>query len=226
MSKSQPEKIKEFLVNSPENRPKAIFLFAHGAGNGMSTPFMETIAKGITRAGVRVVRFHFPYMEEMVRSGKQTAPNGGGILRKCFSEVITHWIERENIPGKSIIIGGKAMGARAASKIADDHKVAGVICFGYPFHPPRKPNSYRIKNLQTTQTPTLICQGERDPKGRLEEIQRLNLSTSVQFHWLTDGDSDFKPRKNSVKTLDENMNETIEASNNFISGILKPRDKQ
>ncbi len=53
--------IKEFLVDTPEEEPKGIFLLAHGAGKGMANPFMETIARGVTNAGVRVVRFHFPY---------------------------------------------------------------------------------------------------------------------------------------------------------------------
>ncbi len=127
--------IKEFLVDSPEEDPKGIFLLAHGAGKGMASPFMETIAKGVTHAGVRVVRFHFPYMEEMLRTGQKRPPNGRKILRQCFSELIVHCIERERCPSKYIIIGGKSMGARIASMVADDHKVAGVICLGYPFHP-------------------------------------------------------------------------------------------
>ena len=213
--------IKEFHVNSPEKDPLGIFLLAHGAGKGIATPFMEVIAKGIINAGVRVVRFNFPYMEDMLRTGNQKPPNGGRILRQSFSEVITHCIERERVPCKNIIIGGKAMGARVASMIADDHKVAGVICLGYPFHPPRKPKRFRIQHLKTIRTPTLICQGERDPKGKLEEIQRLNLSNSVQFHWLADGDNDFKPRKNSGRTLEENMNDAIQASNNFITRVLQ-----
>jgi len=213
--------VKEFQVNSPEQDPTGVFLLAHGAGFGMATPFMETIAEGVINAGVRVVRFHFPYMEEMLRSGIKKPPNGGKILRQCFSDVIKHTVEQEGVPCKNIIIGGKAMGARVASMIADEHKVAGVICLGYPFHPPMKPKHARFQNLKTIQTPTLICQGERDPKGRLEEIRQLMLSNSVQFHWLADGDNDFKPAKNSDRTHEENMHDAIQACNNFIMRILK-----
>jgi uncharacterized protein len=217
--------VKEFLVNSPETDPKAIFLLAHGASNGMATPFMETMARGIVNADVRVVRFHFPYMEKMLRTGKKVKPNGGGILRKCFGEVISHCIEHERVPSKNIIIGGKAMGARVASMIADEHKVAGVICLGYPFHPPRKPKQFRLQHLKKIQTPTLMIQGERDPKGRLEEIQPLKLSKSVQFQWIEDGSKDFKPRKKSNRTLDENMDDAIQASNKFILQIMQDIDK-
>ena len=216
--------VKEFLVNSPQEDPKAILLLAHGANHGMATPFMETMARGIVNADIRVVRFHFPYMEKMLRTGKKVTPNGGRILRKCFGEVIAHCIERERVPSKNIFIGGKAMGARIASMIADDYKVAGVICLGYPFHPPKKPKQFRIQHLKTIQTPTLICQGERDPKGKLEEIQPLNLSNSVKFHWIADGSKDFKPRKKSNKKLDENMDDAIQASNNFILQVLQDND--
>jgi predicted alpha/beta-hydrolase family hydrolase len=213
--------IKEFHVNSPVDNPKGLFLLAHGAAYGMATPFMETIAKGVINAGVRVVRFHFPYMEEMLRSGIHKSPDGGRILRQSFSDVITHCVEHEGVPCKNIVVGGKAMGGRVASMIADEHKVAGVICLGYPFHPPRKPKRARFEHLQTIRTPTLICQGERDPKGSLEEVRQLRLSNSVQFHWLADGDNNFKPGKDSATTHQENMRDAIQASNDFIRRILQ-----
>ncbi len=212
--------IKEFLVDSPEEDPKGIFLLAHGAGKGMASPFMETIAKGVTHAGVRVVRFHFPYMEDTLRTGKESPSNQRRILKQCFSEVIMHCIEKERCPSKYIIIGGKTMGARIASMVADDHKVAGVICLGYPFHPLKRPKYFRIKHLKTIQTPTLICQGERDPFGKREEVQQRILSKSIKFHWLADGDNNFKPRILSGRTLDENMEDAIRASNRFIKQLL------
>jgi predicted alpha/beta-hydrolase family hydrolase len=212
--------IKEFLVNSPESKPKGIFLLAHGAGKGMANPFMETVANAITAAGVRVVRFHFPYMEEMVRTGKKIKPNGGRILRHCFSELIDHCVNIEKCPAKSLIIGGKSMGGRIASMIADEKHVAGVICLGYPFHPPRKPAYWRIEHLKTIQTPTLICQGERDPFGSREEVQQRKLSESVEFKWIPDGDHNFRPRKLSGQTEDGNMQEAVQACIKFINRLL------
>jgi len=211
--------VKEFLVNSPKKDPKGIFLLAHGAGKGAANPFLETIAEGAVNSGVRVVRFNFPYMEGMLRSGKRKSPNSGKVLRKCFSDVISHCIESEKVPAKYIIVGGKSMGARAASMIADKHQVGGVICLSYPFHPPRKPEPLRITHLQSIQTPTLICQGERDPNGRLEDVQRYSLSKSVQFHWLADSDNNFKPRRTSDRSQQENMSDAIEAINRFIDGL-------
>jgi len=212
--------IKEFLVNSPESEPKGIFLLAHGAGKGMANPFMETVANAITEAGVRVVRFHFPYMEEMIRTGCKIKPNGGRILRQSFSELIDHCKNIEKCPGRNLIIGGKSMGGRIASMIADENQVAGVICLGYPFHPPRKPGYWRIEHLKTIRTPTLICQGERDPFGNREEVQLRKLSESVEFKWIVDGDNNFRPRKSSGQTEDVNMQEAIQACIGFINRIL------
>lgn len=212
--------IKEFLVNSPESAPKGIFLMAHGAGKGMANPFMETVANAVITAGVRVVRFHFPYMEEMVRTGRKIIPSGGKILRQSFTELIDHCVNIEKCPAKSLIIGGKSMGGRIASMIADENHVAGVICLGYPFHPPRKPEYWRIEHLKTMRTPTLICQGERDPFGSREEVQRRRLSASVEIKWLQDGDHNFKPRKSSGQTGEGNMQEATGACINFINRLL------
>ena len=213
--------IKEFLVNSPAQDAKALLLLAHGAGKGMATPFMETIAKGLTAAGIRVVRFHFPYMEEMLRSGKKRPPNGGKKLRKCFSELITHCVEHEKVPSENILIAGKAMGARVASMIADEHKVAGLICFGYPFHPPRKPEKHRFQPLQVIKTPTLVCQGERDPHGNRDELRGIKLSKSIQVHWIKDGDGNFKPGRYSKRSLEDNMQDALETSTAFIEKRLR-----
>ena len=212
--------IKEFLVNSPEQDPRGIFLLAHGAGKGMATPFMETIARGVIESGVRVIRFHFPYMEDMLRSGVKRPPDGGRVLRKAFSELITHCVEREKVPRRNIIIGGKSMGARVASMIADNHKVAGVICLSYPFHPPKKPRRVRIKHLKVMRTPTLICQGESDPNGRREEVQLLDLSQSIRFHWLAGSDNNFRARDDSGRSQTENLAGVVQACNEFIGQVL------
>ena len=220
MQKPNHIAVKEFLVNSPVKSPKGIFLLAHGAGKGAASPFLETIAQGVVNSGVRVVRFNFPYMEKMLQTGRRKSPNSGKVLRKCFSDVISHCIENEKVPSKYMIVGGKSMGARAASMIADKHQVGGVVCLSYPFHPPRKPVPLRITHLQTIKTPTLICQGERDPNGRREEVQQYSLSKSIQFRWLVDGDSNFNPGKPSEQSLQENMTDTIETINRIINDVL------
>lgn len=212
--------MKEFLVNSPEGNPKGIFLMAHGAGRGMANPFMETMAKGLVASGVRVVRFHFPYMERMVRTGKKIPPDGGGVLRQTFNDVIAHCIEMEHCPASSLIIGGKSIGGRIASMVAEQNRVAGVICLGYPFHPPRKPNLLRADHLKVITTPMLICQGEFDPFGSCQEISRLELSPSVELKWIAGGDHNFSPRASAHTTAEANTQAAVAACNAFIDGIL------
>jgi predicted alpha/beta-hydrolase family hydrolase len=84
--------------------------------------------------------------------------------------------------------------------IADEQAVAGLICLGYPFHPPDKPERLRTVHLQEIKTPTLICQGSRDPFGSREEVLGHTLSPAIRIHWLEDGDHGFKPRKVSGRT--------------------------
>jgi predicted alpha/beta-hydrolase family hydrolase len=86
-----------------------------------------------------------------------------------------------------------------ASMVADDlhtaGKVRGLLCLGYPFHPPGKPESLRTAHLATLKTPTLICQGTRDELGTREDVAGYALSSQIEILWLEDGDHDLKPRK-------------------------------
>ena len=214
--------IKEFLVDGPAEASH-LFVFAHGAGVGMAAPFMDSVAQRIAAAGIRVVRFHFPYMEDMVRTGERRPPNGGRILRQAFADVIRHCIDREHCPPERLVIGGKAMGGRVASLIADEHKVAGVICMGYPFHPPRQPLKLRTEHLGTLQTPMLICQGERDAFGTRAEVANYPLSPSIHLHWLKDGNHEFQPRHNSGTAPGANLNAAADAAIAFIRALSVPR---
>src|SRR4029453_17902276 len=98
-----------------------------------------------------------------------------------------------------LVIGGKSMGGRVASMLADElfaeGKIAGLLCLGYPFHPPGKPEQLRTKHLAPLKTPALICQGTRDIFGSREEVSDYKLSKQIEILWLEDGDHDLKPRK-------------------------------
>ena len=216
----QPDRIliKEFRIDGPAEASH-LFVFAHGAGVGMASPFMDVVAQRVAAAGIRVVRFHFPYMEDMVRTGQRRPPNGGGILRQAYADVIRHCIDREHCPLARLVIGGKSMGGRVASMIADAHKVAGVVCLGYPFHPPRQPLKLRTEHLATLRTPTLICQGERDTFGTRAEVASYALSPSIQLHWLPDGNHDFLPRRGSGMAPDANLISAADAVVTFIHAL-------
>lgn len=184
------EWLKDVRINGVDGN--AQFFFAHGAGAPMDSPFMDAIAMAIAAHGVEVFRFEFPYMYERRLSGKKRPPNSQGVLLDAWRQILQGY--RNNKP---CFIGGKSMGGRMASLIADESNVNGLICLGYPFHPPGKPEKLRTEHLRELSTPTLILQGSRDTMGNAQEVQTYELSPCIHFEWLEDGDHSFKPRKKS-----------------------------
>jgi predicted alpha/beta-hydrolase family hydrolase len=201
----------DLLIDGPAKAARTILL-AHGAGAAMDTEFMNMFAQGLAKNGLRVVRFEFPYMAEHRKTGKSRPPDREPVLRETWLRVI------ESVKADSVYIGGKSMGGRIASLIADEAEVAGLVCLGYPFHPTGKPEQLRVEHLKTIKTPTLIVQGERDPFGTRGEVAGYKLSKNVRIHWLMDGDHSFKPRKSSGRTQEENWAEGVDTVARFISG--------
>ena len=109
-----------------------------------------------------------------------------------------------------------------ASLLADEEKVAGLVCLGYPFHPPGKPDHLRTEHLEKLNTLTLICQGARDPFGSLEEVRDYTLSPAISIEWLEDGDHGFKPRKSSGSTEEQNLAKAAAAVVSFIKNLENP----
>jgi uncharacterized protein len=194
----------QLLVDGPSGAARTIIL-AHGAGAPMDTDFMNFFAKGLVKHGLRVVRFEFPYMATRRKTGKGGPPDREPVLRDAWLRVIA------SVKAKSVFIGGKSMGGRIASLVADEAAVAGLVCLGYPFHPTGKPEQLRTEHLKAIKTPTLIIQGERDPFGTREEVAGYNLSKNIRIHWLRDGDHSFKPRKSSGRTEEQNWAEGVDA---------------
>lgn len=191
------------------------FLFAHGAGAPMDSEFMNDVAAGLAERDVRVVRFEFPYMQERRESGKRRPPNRMPTLEEHFREVYAAVAEEFGSP---IFVGGKSMGGRVASRLADELGAAGVVCFGYPFHPPRKPEKLRTAHLAELQTRCLVIQGTRDKFGLPDEVSTYSLSDAIEIVWIEDGDHSLVPRKRSGRTEEENLAEAISAAADFMSG--------
>ncbi len=204
----------EIVFDGPADAPITICL-AHGAGAPMDSPFMQAFAEMLAAEGFRAARFEFPYMVERRETGIKKPPNRAPILMECWHAVI----EELGSPEK-LIIGGKSMGGRMASLVADEAGVAGLVCLGYPFHSPGKPpGPNRLEHLETLITPTLICQGTRDALGNFDDVGGYRLSDVIALHWLEDGDHGFKPRKKSGRTEQQNWREAITAITEFASEI-------
>lgn len=200
----------ELLSDGPRDA-RATIILAHGAGAAMDTPFMNAMAAGLAARNLRVVRFEFPYMAARRQAGKGGPPDREPVLRQTWHEVI------EQVSSPTLFIGGKSMGGRIASLLADEVKPAGLICLGYPFHPTGKPKQLRTAHLAELRTPTLILQGERDPFGTQAEVAGYALSKKIKLHWLPDGDHSFKPRKSSGKIEQDNWQEAVAAIAAFVS---------
>jgi predicted alpha/beta-hydrolase family hydrolase len=203
----------DFLFNGPKAAALTLVL-AHGAGGAMDSPFMETIAAAAAKAGIRVARFEFPYMRRRRETGHGGAPNPGPALMQSWRDTI------EKLGGgKRLAIGGKSLGGRIASMVADETGVRGLVCLGYPFHPPGKPEQTRVRHLEQLRTPALILQGTRDAFGKPEEVGKYKLSRAIRIEWLQDGDHSFKPRARSGRTEADNLNAAVTYLTEFIGSL-------
>lgn len=204
----------EILWNTPDSY-SATFLFAHGAGAGMENGWMTDFAERLAGHGIRVARFEFAYMAARRQGLRKPPPRAETLVGEFRDAVATVGAQR-------LFIGGKSMGGRVASMVADElfeaGTIAGLVCLGYPFHPPGTPDALRTAHLLTLKTPTLICQGTRDQFGTIEEVPGYGLSPAIELHWLEDGEHGFKPRvKISGRTNEQNLAEAASAVASFIA---------
>lgn len=188
----------------------ARLVLAHGAGAGKNSPFMTAFAEGLASRGLHIGLFDFPYMAEFQRTGRRRPPGPVPKLVACWNAII------DEAGPEGLIIGGKSMGGRVASLIADQREVAGLVCLGFPFHAPGRPPGSRIDHLRHLTTPTLVCQGERDPFGTRDDVAEYRLSHAIRFVWLPDGDHSFKPRRKSGVTQRENLDMALNAVAEFV----------
>ena len=203
----------DLLIDGPKNATATVVL-AHGAGATMDSPFMNTMAEGLAKTRVRVVRFEFPYMRARRESGRRGAPDREAVLLEAWRGMVARLGG-----GGRLAIGGKSMGGRIASMVADEVGARGLVCLGYPFHPPGRPVGMRTKHLEELRTPALIVQGTRDQFGQRDEVAGYKLSPRIRIVWIEDGDHSFKPRARSGRTEAQNLAEAIAAVSAFISRL-------
>jgi predicted alpha/beta-hydrolase family hydrolase len=184
----------DFLFDGPEDA-RITILLAHGAGAPMDSASMNAVTKALAEQGFRVARFEFAYMaSRRTAAGKKPPPKAETVMPEYVAAIDD--LGPTNGP---LLIGGKSMGGRVASMVADAlfdaGRIAGLVCLGYPFHPPGRPQQLRTAHLINLRTPTLICQGTRDEFGDRYEVGEFGLSDAIEVLWLEDGDHDLKPRK-------------------------------
>lgn len=187
-----------------------VLALAHGAGAPMDSEFMNHYSAALVAAGVSVCRFEFPYMQERRNSGKKRPPDRQPVLLETWHRVL------DALANERLFIGGKSMGGRMAATVSVEREQAGVICLGYPFHPPAKPEKLRLEPLQQSTSPVLIIQGSRDKLGDRVEVAGYSLAPTVKVHWLDDGDHDLKPRVKSGFTHQSHIHTAAQLTADFI----------
>jgi predicted alpha/beta-hydrolase family hydrolase len=168
-----------------EGTAQALLVLAHGAGAGQQHPFMTAVATGFAARGVDVVTFDFPYMRE-----RRKVPDRAPVLEKAFLEVVG--AARTWSRATRVFIGGKSMGGRMATHLgaAQLEGLSGIVVFGYPLHPPGKPDQLRVQHLPSITAPVLIVQGERDAFGTPAELEPVldTMTAATTLHVVQRGD--------------------------------------
>lgn len=206
----------ELRWNRPTEGAAATLILAHGAGAPMDSPFMDEIAERLCACGIAVVRFEFPYMASRRHGGGRRPPDPQARLLDCWRQV--HGQVRQQVTGV-LAAGGKSMGGRMASLLADELSADALVCLGYPFHPAGRPERTRVEHLAGLRTPTLILQGERDALGSREEVAGYRLAPSIQLEWLAAADHDLKPLKRSGFTQAQHLQHCAERIAGFLAGL-------
>jgi uncharacterized protein len=178
----------ELLWSGPDDAAATLVL-GHSAGRPMDSPWMEAMCGALAGHGIRTARFEFAFMASR-RTGRRRPPLKAELATGEYRDAVAAVRAATDGP---VLVGGKSYGGRVASLVADAVGAAGLVCLGYPFHPPGKPEALRTAHLLTLRTPALICQGVRDPFGGAAEVPGLGLPESIRVEWFP-GDHDVQPR--------------------------------
>lgn len=196
--------------DNPEGAVRVIF--AHGAGAGLQSDFMQYFALALAMNDVDVVRFNFPYWQKFMDTGVRRPPNPMPQLEHCMRTVIEQFDD-----DKPLFLMGKSMGARVAFRLADEAKAEAAIALGFPFHPIGKPDKLRLDDLVNQCRKNLIIQGERDGFGKPEEVASYQLPDTIAMHWLSYGDHSFEPTKRSGLERRTLWQEAVDTVRGFIT---------
>jgi uncharacterized protein len=176
----------------------ACFVFAHGAGAGMSHAFMEDVAAGLAALGIATLRFQFPYMESgNIRPDPPIIAHA--TIKAATKKAATL------LPGCPLFAGGKSFGGRMTSQAqaaAPLPDVRGLVFLGFPLHPSKRPSDERAEHLFKVRIPMLFLQGTRDPMAELQWLEPVveRLGERATMHLFQDADHSFHVPARSGRT--------------------------
>jgi predicted alpha/beta-hydrolase family hydrolase len=188
--------VSGLLLNPPVSM--ALLVLGHGAGAGMRHPFMEALARELAGVGVATFRYQFPYMED-----RRRVPDSPLVLTSTVQAAVR--TAAEEAPGLPVLAGGKSMGGRMTSQAAAEGKLEGVrglVFFGFPLHPPKRPATKRGEHLSGVRVPMLFLQGTRDDLADLTLLGSVvkGLGALATMHVIDSADHSFHVLKSSGNT--------------------------
>lgn len=203
------------LYEPPEGGDGAVFVCAHGAGGSMNDSGVASTAGALRSRGVGVVRFNFLYREK-----KSSRPDQMPRLKECIASVAAR--TREEAAPKTLIIGGRSMGGRAASMLAaESFECDGLLLLAYPLHPPGQPEKLRVEHLPAIRVPVLCISGTRDPfcTPALMENALKTVTTDWEMHWVESADHSFHVPKASGRTDADALDEIANTAGKWVERV-------
>ncbi|MEO7008171.1 MAG: alpha/beta family hydrolase, partial [Caldimonas sp.] len=207
------------LLEAPADA-RACYVFAHGAGAGMTHPFMAAIADGLADRGIATLRYQFPSMER--GSKRPDSPKvAHAAVRAAVDEAATL------MPGVALVAGGKSFGGRMTSQAQAETPLPGVrgLAFlGFPLHPPGRPSAERALHLDAVQVPMLFLQGTRDELADVELLRSMveNLGPRATLLLFDDADHSFHVPVRSGRTDAQVRAQLLDALATWIEPLAQP----
>ena len=204
-------------------KSRRLLVLAHGAGAGMSHPFMEKLAGELAGVGVATLRYQFPYMEQ-----RRRVPDAPAVLTATVVAAVH--AAAEAAPGLPLLAGGKSMGGRMTSQAAAEHPLVGVqglVFFGFPLHPPNRPGTKRADHLAKVTVPMLFLQGTRDALADLKLLRPVcaKLGPRATLHVIEKADHSFHVLKSSGRNDAEVLRELAETAASWAEGMEENQSK-
>ena len=201
------------LLGAPHDA-RAVCVLAHGAGAGMTHPFMAAVASGLAERGIAALRYQFPYMEQ---GGKR--PDSPKVAHATVRAAVLE--AARLLPGLPLFAGGKSFGGRMTSQAQAASALSGVrglVFLGFPLHPPGQPGDERAKHLFDVQIPMLFLQGTRDEFAQLDLLEPLckRLGSRATLKLFQDADHSFHVPARSGRKDSEVRNEKLDTMAEWI----------
>ncbi|MGB0591868.1 MAG: alpha/beta family hydrolase [Myxococcota bacterium] len=194
-----------YAWHGPTDSPDFLVL-APGDQAQLDDDAPKAIAQGLGEAGVRVVRFPFPYCE-----------TSDGARRDALLAEHIREAAALKAPSQRLILGGLSRGARVSGELANDLGAIALLAFAYPFHPRHDPDpGQRAKALGELTVPVMLFQGTRDSRGNRQQVLGYGLPNHVQVHWLDDANHALEPRLRSGHTQADQLAQAVTLAASFL----------